>query len=336
MDYGEPVLKACAENGTHYLDSTGEVPWISSMLPKYHEQARATGAVVIPECGLDSVPADILAYVLACHVRKTLNAGTANVNMSFYAGKSGFSGGTANTILQLFEKYGMKELGRALHPWSLSPVKSTNAAKSPEGGLLHSLMGMVSIPEIGGIQTSWLMASVDRCITHRSWGLYELSAKSTSNPSLSYGPRFNFNEYMRAKSLLAGLAVNLGLAMFGLAFAFPLSRWILSPLVKRFLLPQPGEGPSRESMKEDFMDYKAVAIADTDKQEKVLATLHIPNGGYVATAQTLAAAALVILRGKLEETEAGRLDGGMLTPATLGQPFVEQLDKFGIKIEVGK
>lgn len=335
MHYGEPVLAACAKTGTHYLDCTGEVPWIHSMIPKYHEQAKSTGAIIIPECGLDSVPADILTYVLTSHVRKTLNAGTTNLNMSLYEAKSGFSGGTAHTILQLFEKYGMKELGESMKPWSLSPVPPTKPARSPKGSLLHLLFGLVNIPELGGIQTTWLMASVDRCITHRSWGLYESSARSTSTPSLSYGPRFNFNEYMRAKSLLYGAAVNISMALFGLLFAFPPSRWILSPLVKRFVLPPPGEGPSRESMKNDFMSYRAVAIADTDKQEKVLGTLNIPHGGYIATAQTLSAAAWVILRGRLEETEAGRLGGGILTPATLGQPMVDKLDEFGIKIEAG-
>lgn len=335
MFYGEPVLAACAKTGTHYLDCTGEVPWIHSMIPKYHAQAQSTGAIIIPECGLDSVPADILAYVLTSHVRKTLNAGTTNLNMSFVAGSSGVSGGTSETIMQLFEHYGLKQLGEALKPWSLSPVQPTKPARNPKGSLLYRLLGLVHMPELDGIQTSWLMASVDRCITHRSWGLYEASAKSSSRPDLSYGPRFNFNEYMRAKSLFTAVAVNIGLGLFGLLFAFPPSRWILSPLVKRFVLPKPGEGPSRESMKKDFMDYKALAIADTDKQEKVLGKLHIPHGGYVATGQTLTAAAWVILRGRVEETEAGRLGGGILTPATLGHALVEKLDDYGIKIEVG-
>ncbi|KAJ4298172.1 hypothetical protein N0V90_006071 [Kalmusia sp. IMI 367209] len=335
MFYGEPVLAACAKNGTHYLDCTGEVPWIHSMVPKYHTQAQATGAIIIPECGLDSVPADILAYALTSHVRKTFNAGTANLVMSMMAAKAGVSGGTAETIMQLFGHYGAIKLGEALKPWSLSPVKPTRPAKSLKSSYFHRLFGLVNIPELGGIQTTWLMASVDRCITHRSWGLYESSAKSTSTPELSYGPRFNFNEYMRAKSLFFGIAVNMGFALFGLLFAFPPSRWILTPPIKRFLLPRQGEGPSRESMKEDFMSYKAIAIADTEKQEKVLANLHIPHGAYITTAQTLSAAALVILRGRLAETEAGRLGGGILTPATLGQPLLEKLDEFGMKIEIG-
>ncbi|KAF1964172.1 hypothetical protein BU23DRAFT_562145 [Bimuria novae-zelandiae CBS 107.79] len=335
MFYGEPVLAACAKTGTHYLDCTGEVPWIHSMIPKYHAQAQSTGAIIIPECGLDSVPADILSYVLTRHVRKTLNAGITTLTMSFVAGGSGVSGGTAETVMQLFEHYSLKELGEAMKPWSLSPVQPNNPARSLRGSLLYNMLGLVNIPELDGLQTTWLMASVDRCITHRSWGLYEASAKSTSTSSLSYGPHFNFNEYMRAKSLFTGVAVNIGMALFGLLFAFPASRWILSPLIKRFLLPKPGEGPSRESMKKDFMNYKAVAIADTDKQEKVHGKLHLPHGGYLTTAQTLSAAAWVILRGSLADTEAGRLGGGILTPATLGQPFVEKLDEFGIKIQAG-
>lgn len=328
-------MAACAKTGTHYLDCTGEVPWIHSMIPKYHAQAQSTGAIIIPECGLDSVPADMMAYVLTSHVRKTLSAGTTNVNMSLVAAASGFSGGTAETIMQLFEHFGARKIGEAMHPWSLSPVKPTDTVSSPTGSLLYRPFGLVNIPELDGIQTSWLMAPVDRCITHRSWGLYESSAKSTSTPSLSYGPRFNFNEYMRAKTLLAGAAINFGLALFGLLFAFPPSRWILSPLVKRFILPKQGEGPSRESMKKDFLDYKAIAIADTDKREVVRARLQIPNGAYIATGQTLAAAAMVILRGRLEETEAGRLGGGILTPATLGQQLADQLEDFGFKIDVG-
>ena len=39
MHYGEPVLAACVNNGTHYLDSTGEIPWIYDMIAKYETAA---------------------------------------------------------------------------------------------------------------------------------------------------------------------------------------------------------------------------------------------------------------------------------------------------------
>ena len=44
--YSEPVVKACAENGTHYVDCTGEVPWVKRMIAKYEQTAKKNGAIV--------------------------------------------------------------------------------------------------------------------------------------------------------------------------------------------------------------------------------------------------------------------------------------------------
>jgi short subunit dehydrogenase-like uncharacterized protein len=335
MYHGEPVLAACAETGTHYLDCTGEVPWIYDMIEKYHDTARKNGAIIIPECGLDSVPADLTTFALTNHIRKTLNAPTSNIIMSLYKFKAGLSGGTSLTMLELFSNYSLTQLGKAMHPFSLSPVRPASAVNIPRGSFFYRLLGLPNLPELGGIQTTHVMASVDTCITHRSWGLYEISAGETSNPSLSYGPRFRFEEHMRATSLLAGLATNIGLTLFGIVFAFPPSRWILAPLLKRFVIAQPGEGPSQEARNKEFMSYRAIGIADTEKQERVSATLDVAHGGYGTTGLTLSAAAAVILRGRLGETEAGRLGGGILTPATLGKQYLQKLDEFGMKIRVG-
>jgi short subunit dehydrogenase-like uncharacterized protein len=332
MWYGEPVLSACAETGTHYLDCTGEVPWIYEMIEKYHETARKNGAIIIPECGMDSVPADLTAFAITNHIRKTFNAPTKSVVLSLQDAKSGVSGGTAHTMIELTSNYSLKHLAKSLHPFSLSPIQPSPIPSSPKGNLLHSLFGLLSIGELGGIQTLHLMGGVDECITHRSWGLYELSAKETSQRNLSYGSKFRFNEYMRANSLLFGIAVKFGLGVFGLLLAFPPTRWILSPLLKRFIIPARGVGPSKESMKEDFLSYKALGIADTDKEKKVVVKLDCAYGGYATTGLTLAAAADVILRGRLAETEAGRLGGGILTPATLGTQYLQKLDEFGLKI----
>lgn len=46
--YGEPVIAAAAFNGTHYLDVTGEAPWVAEMIRKYQEPAKASGAIVSP------------------------------------------------------------------------------------------------------------------------------------------------------------------------------------------------------------------------------------------------------------------------------------------------
>ncbi|KAF1937466.1 saccharopine dehydrogenase [Clathrospora elynae] len=325
MHYGEPVLAACVNNGTHYLDSTGEVPWIYDMVAKYDKLAKKNGIIIIPECGLDSVPADIMAYMLAREVRKRYNVACERAIMTLYDFKSGFSGGTALTMLELFGKYPLSHLGKSMHPYSLSPVNADAVVPDPPSSFPYNIFGLKSIPELGGIQTTGLMAAVDVCIAHRSWGLYQ----SSDDENLQYGPKFRFNEYARAPNFLMGFVQKAMLTAGALLLAFPPTRWFYKPLFK-MVIPSPGQGPARADMKEDFMHYRGVG--STEDGKKVVANLEIAHGGYVATAITLSAAAQVILRGRMEETEAGKLGGGILTPATLGDQYVQTLNEFGIKI----
>ncbi|XP_075155733.1 saccharopine dehydrogenase-like oxidoreductase [Haematobia irritans] len=57
--YGEAVVKACIDAGTHYVDVTGEPQFVDSMQLKYHELAQANGAYVIPTCGFESICAEM-------------------------------------------------------------------------------------------------------------------------------------------------------------------------------------------------------------------------------------------------------------------------------------
>ncbi|KAG9291945.1 hypothetical protein G9A89_004883 [Geosiphon pyriformis] len=57
--YGEPVVKACVEHGTDYVDITGETQFIERIQLTYHETAKANNVTIVPACGFDSVPSDI-------------------------------------------------------------------------------------------------------------------------------------------------------------------------------------------------------------------------------------------------------------------------------------
>lgn len=46
LKYGQLVLEACSLNGTHYVDSTPETPWVREMIHKYHKTAQVNGAIV--------------------------------------------------------------------------------------------------------------------------------------------------------------------------------------------------------------------------------------------------------------------------------------------------
>ncbi|XXG55668.1 hypothetical protein AAC387_Pa03g3283 [Persea americana] len=57
--HGQPVVAACVESGTDYLDITGEPEFMEKMEALYHDKARKAGSLVISACGYDSVPAEM-------------------------------------------------------------------------------------------------------------------------------------------------------------------------------------------------------------------------------------------------------------------------------------
>lgn len=82
--HGEYAFKACAENGTHYVDSTGEVPYVAKMIKKYEATAKASGAMMFPQNAVESVPSDLLTWSLASAIRSNLNAPVADVTVSLH------------------------------------------------------------------------------------------------------------------------------------------------------------------------------------------------------------------------------------------------------------
>jgi short subunit dehydrogenase-like uncharacterized protein len=63
--YGEPVLRAAVETSTHYLDTTGEQPYMKMAFERYGPGAAEAEAAVIPAMGFDYVPGDMIASLTA-------------------------------------------------------------------------------------------------------------------------------------------------------------------------------------------------------------------------------------------------------------------------------
>ena len=59
LRYGLPLVQACAREGTHYADLTGEVLFARRAADTAHDVAVSTGARVVTSCGYDSVPSDL-------------------------------------------------------------------------------------------------------------------------------------------------------------------------------------------------------------------------------------------------------------------------------------
>lgn len=86
--------------------------------------------------------------------------------------------------------------------------------------------------------------------------------------------------------------------------------------------------------KKEHAEWRAIANADTsDPSDPKRASLRIRYNGsmYDLTGLCLSEAAITIAR---DQTFAHKLGGGVLTPATLGAPYVERLQKAGVIFEV--
>jgi short subunit dehydrogenase-like uncharacterized protein len=63
--WGEAVVRAAVETGTHYLDTTGEQPYMHRIAQRWDQGARAAEVAVVPAMGFDFVPGDLLAHLVA-------------------------------------------------------------------------------------------------------------------------------------------------------------------------------------------------------------------------------------------------------------------------------
>ncbi|MCE5292713.1 MAG: saccharopine dehydrogenase NADP-binding domain-containing protein, partial [Nocardiaceae bacterium] len=98
--YGLPLVKACAEAGTHYADLTGEPQFIKECIDKYHDVAVNSGAKIVNACGYDSVPSDLNVYEI---YRKSLADQTGELESATLVAsiKGGLSGGTVASMREL-------------------------------------------------------------------------------------------------------------------------------------------------------------------------------------------------------------------------------------------
>ncbi|MBH0779214.1 saccharopine dehydrogenase family protein [Nocardia bovistercoris] len=133
LRYGRPALDAALAAGAHYLDSTGEGPFIRTVF-EHHERARDSGIALLPAFGFDYVPGNLAA---ALALREAPDAVRADIG--YFLDRPGTSGGTRASIAgMLFEEGFALRGGRVVAQRSGSRVRAFDVA----GGKRSS----VSIP----------------------------------------------------------------------------------------------------------------------------------------------------------------------------------------------
>ena len=313
--YGNPVVDACVRHGAHYVDITGETPWVADVIERHHSQAAADGTRIIPFCGFDSVPSDLGAMLVVEHLRA---GGTACGEVtSAVRLRGGLNGGTAATAVQLFESGQARRSG---HPFLLNGAGRPRLTREeflrerdPKGVRWNADLRRWLAP--------FFMAMVNTRVVRRS-------AMLSAEAGVPYGPHFAYREFMAMRSPLQATMLAAGLAGAQLALASP-----LRALVKR-RLPAPGTGPSEEVRRNGWFRLDLVAHGEDGRRAFGLVKDQGDPGNTVTVKILCEGALALAVDGP--RLPGGPSRGGVLTPATgLGQVLVERLRARGMTLQAG-
>ena len=93
-EHGLALVGACAAEGTHYADLTGEVFFVRDAIDCFDAAARESGARIVHSCGADAVPSDLGVFVTAAAAREADDGELTQVDAYWRVLRGGASGGT--------------------------------------------------------------------------------------------------------------------------------------------------------------------------------------------------------------------------------------------------
>jgi short subunit dehydrogenase-like uncharacterized protein len=315
--YGNALVDACVRFKTHYVDITGETPWVKDLCDRHHAQAASDGTRIIPCCGFDSVPSDLGTYEIVRYVQQQLGVSCQSVK-AYFQMMGGFNGGTLASGLNLYDSGQMDRLNNS---FLLDPLGEHSAAEIARN---QDPQQPTYDADLGTWVGPFFMGPVNTRIVRRSCALFE----QWQQP---YGPNFTYQEYLKFNPPLAWLqatGANAIAALMGKMMQQAFSRNLLQPL-----LPKPGSGPSEQTMNEGWFRCELLAMTSDGRKVKGL-ICDRGDPGNRATVKFLCESALGLAL-NTEELPGGAQRGGVLTPATgLGDVLTKRLRQAGVTIEI--
>ena len=288
--YGSKLVESCAKNGTDYVDLTGEPGWMYEMINAHKETAQKSGARLVFSCGFDSIPFDLGVYFVQNAAKEKFGKPAPHVRGRVKAMNGEFSGGTiaslGATMSTLKEK---PELIKVLaNPFSLTEGFEGPSQLDDSKPLLDEKMNMWLAP--------FVMAPINTKNIHRSNALFDHA----------YGKEFCYDEMMIAGEGDEGeqiaKAMSSGNPMGG------------------DNVPQPGEGPSKESREQG--NYDVLFFADLEEGSIGARVTGDMDPGYGSTSKMIAESALCLVQ------DCSNLAGGIYTPApSMGEKLIDRLIK---------
>ena len=296
LQFGEPLVAACAEAGTDYVDLTGEPEFVDEMYLKHHATAERTGARIVHACGFDSIPHDLGAY----YTVQQLGDSAPITLRGVVRAAAQFSGGTFHSAMTQFSR--------------ARSMKATYAARrraEPRPADGRSARAVTGKPHKDKVLGYWLLPlpTIDPIVVSRS---------AAALPA--YGPRFRYSHYAGTKTLAfaAGGAVGVS-ALAAAAQVKPVRNFLLGRVKQ-------GEGPSEERRERSWFRVDFVG----ESEGRIVHT-RVSGGdpGYTETAKMLAESALCLALDDNPPTA-----GSVTTAQAMGDALLARLQKAGLRFEI--
>ena len=126
--HGTPVIEAAARAGTHYLDTTGEQPFIRDSFDRWGPTASDSGAALVSGFGFDYVPGDMLAAITAAGLGRI-----EEMTIAYDVRGLGVTHGTALSALEMVKGGDVEWTGGRLVPGSMKASRGSFPFPAPTG-----------------------------------------------------------------------------------------------------------------------------------------------------------------------------------------------------------
>lgn len=297
--YGEPLVAACVEAGTDYVDLCGEPAWMRDIIDRYDASARESGARIVLSCGFDSIPFDLGVFFLEEEAIARSGQPIARVKGRVRKMKGTFSGGTAASFFET-----MKRAGEEPHilDWLKDPFSLSGGFQGPKQ---PSGSKPVYEDDLGSWSAPFMMATINVKNMHRSNALL----------AHRYGQDFVYDEMM-----LTGPGED----------GEKLAHHVANDKSMAENPPKPGEGPSKEERETGY--YELMFTGETHEGERLTSVVKgDKDPGYGSTSKMITEAALGLL-----ETSRETTPGGVWTSApALGHTLIKRLsDHAGLTFKI--
>ncbi|GAA1917248.1 saccharopine dehydrogenase family protein [Nocardioides hwasunensis] len=295
LEHGGPLVAACAEAGTDYLDLTGEPEFVDRTYLQHHRTALRTGARLVHACGFDSIPHDLGAY----YTVRQLPSDRPITMRGVVRSAGTFSGGTFHSALDQFAR--AKQMRKTY-------AERRRAEGRPADGRSSRSVG--GKPHRDPLLGYWLLPlpTIDPIVVARSGAALA-----------AYGPKFRYSHWAGTKTLRYAAGGALGVGALTVAAQVRPVRDFLKGKV-----PQ-GSGPDESKRDRSWFTVDFVGEAG---DRTVRTRVSGGDPGYTETAKMLSEAALCLALDDNPDT------AGQVTPAVaMGDALLARLQAAGIRFE---